>query len=309
MEGTWESKIAAASAARLAVFRQIGTPSDDVLAPLIGPALMGGPPWPVRPAWRLIRRADSIILASDGLSNPWQDRPGPGHGLEVFMETREPLLPEDAELTVVASTWLFSAVAEISNVIAGHGGVRSLIEELGTVSVEIAGERFPADHRNEHSRVGVLLGVSTRGLPTAIHGPDGEVYLVPITLLTRAELKHIVEVGDKARAAIAQRLAESEDGHLAVLDRETVMDESHGGPPPPPAPARAAKAAAQAAPKPSTKKVAAKKPVAKAAPAAKKATAKKPAAKKPAAKKPAAKKAAPKKAAPKKAPAKKAKRR
>ncbi|MEG1052532.1 MAG: hypothetical protein RSF79_10870, partial [Janthinobacterium sp.] len=65
---------AAACAARDAFYGTLGTVDADVLAPLVNPAFMGGPRWPsLRQAWRVIRRPDSIVIASDGLSDPFED--------------------------------------------------------------------------------------------------------------------------------------------------------------------------------------------------------------------------------------------
>ncbi|MGN6106212.1 MAG: hypothetical protein ACTHU0_13980 [Kofleriaceae bacterium] len=229
MEASWDERLAAASAARLALFQQIGTPSSDVIAPLIGPALTGGPSWPSRPAWRLIQRDDSVVLISDGLSDPWEEEEGAGFGLEVYVEVDAAELPGEASLTDVARSWLFAAVSEISNVIAGHGGVRALIEELGTVSVEVSGERFPEALRNEHGRVGVLLGVPARDLPQRVdYAGGGDAMLVAITVLALPELERIVAEGDEARREIAEHLASQEHGHRSRLDRAPVVEAGEG---------------------------------------------------------------------------------
>ena len=221
---TWDERLKSAGLARRAVYDRMGSISEDVLAPLIGPALTGGPRWPSRPAWRVIRRDNRVALASDGLSDPWETAPGAGYALEVFMETPEQVLPEGAPLTDLAKTWLFSAVSEISNLIADHGGVRPLLEEFGSVSVEIDGARFPESLRNDEGRVGVLLGLSARGVPERIAYPGGgDARLLPITVLTRDELAHIVAGGDAARKELVGWLAECPTGHLSVLDRASTV--------------------------------------------------------------------------------------
>jgi hypothetical protein len=221
---TWDERLKSAGLARRAVYDRMGSISEDVLAPLIGPALTGGPRWPSRPAWRVIRRDGRVALASDGLSDPWETASGAGYALEVFMETPEQVLPEGAPLTDLAKTWLFSAVSEISNLIADHGGVRPLLEEFGSVSVEIDGTRFPDSLRNDEGRVGVLLGISARGVPERIVYPGGgDARLLPITVLTRDELAHIVAGGDAARKELVGWLAGSASGHLSVLDRPSTV--------------------------------------------------------------------------------------
>jgi len=64
--------LATACAARDAFYASLGSMDSDVLTPLINPAFSGGPRWPsLRQAWRVIRKPDSIIIASDGLSDPF----------------------------------------------------------------------------------------------------------------------------------------------------------------------------------------------------------------------------------------------
>jgi hypothetical protein len=220
---TYDDKLSNAAQTRLAVYATMGEPSQDVLAPLVGPLLTGGPAWPSRPAWRAIRRKKTIILASDALSDPWEEKKGAGYELEVFMEGPGNLLPEGAPLTTLAGTWLYSAVAEISNTVARHGGVRGLLDELGAISVEVDGGEFPKRLHSQHGRVGVLLGVPARGLPDRIQYSKGEdARLVAITLLTPDELEWIVDEGESARAAIVKALAESPTGHQSILDRPSV---------------------------------------------------------------------------------------
>ena len=272
MDATWDERLKTAGLARRAVYDRMGSISEDVLAPLLGPALTGGPRWPSRPAWRVIRREGRVALASDGLSDPWESGPGPGYALEVFMETPERLLPEGAPLTDLAKTWLFSAVSEISNLIADHGGVRPLLEKFGSVSVEIDGTRFPETLRNDEGRVGVLLGLGAPGVPEKIVYPSGgDARLLPITVLTREELDHIVEGGDAARAELVGWLATSRTGHLSVLDRPSAVQPKKRRA----TTQRPIEVAKKAAPPPKKKPKPVAKPVAKKAkPAAKKAAAK-----------------------------------
>lgn len=220
---TYDERVAQAGDARLAAYAAIGEPSADVLAPILGPLLTGGPEWPTRPAWRPIRRATTVALTSDALSDPWEDRPGAGYRMEVFAEGPAELWPAGVALTAIAGTWLFSVVSEISNVVAGHGGVRELLDELGAVSVEVEGDRFPAHLRNEHGRVGVLLGVPARDVPDRFRFPGGDdVRWVAITVLTREELDRVVKGGDAARVALTAALAASPAGHVSDLSRPSV---------------------------------------------------------------------------------------
>lgn len=62
----------------------VGTVEQDVLSYLISPTFSGGPYWPsTRQAYRVVRRGDAIILATEGLSDPFDDTEGMGNGFEI----------------------------------------------------------------------------------------------------------------------------------------------------------------------------------------------------------------------------------
>lgn len=213
--GDHDTRVRAACAARREAYGQLGIVASDVLAPLLGPALLGGSRWPTRPAWRVVERDGRTAIASDALSDPWDDEFGVGFGLEFWIEADEPI-------AVVAGSWLLAAITDVSYTAAGHGGVRNLIDELGTLSIEIGGRVFPPALRNEHGRVGVLLGVPS-DLPQWLTMPEGRARLVPITVLTAAELAHIVARGDAGRVQIARKLAAAPAGMRSSLTRPSVV--------------------------------------------------------------------------------------
>ena len=72
---TLEDLLEKSSRAREAVWQQLGSLEPLVLSHLVSPTLSGGPKWPaLRQAFRLVRRPNgNIILASDGLSDPFDD--------------------------------------------------------------------------------------------------------------------------------------------------------------------------------------------------------------------------------------------
>ncbi|KKR30268.1 hypothetical protein A2715_03225 [Candidatus Woesebacteria bacterium RIFCSPHIGHO2_01_FULL_39_32] len=63
--------------ARNKFWAAVGKVDSDVFAPLINPAFSGGPKWPsLRQAYRKIVTNDGVlIIASDGLSDPFEDTP------------------------------------------------------------------------------------------------------------------------------------------------------------------------------------------------------------------------------------------
>src|SRR5687767_4405409 len=111
MEATWSSW---------------GALEPDVIAHLINPTFMGGPRWPgMRQAYRVARSADLVLIASDGLSDPYDPGFGPddtnGLGLEVFAVTGDDIAREGVDaVTRYGATWLHDLVFQCAHLAAGH---------------------------------------------------------------------------------------------------------------------------------------------------------------------------------------------
>ena len=218
--------LAAACAARDASYATLGTMDADVLAPLVNPAFMGGPRWPsLRQAWRVIRRPDSVIIASDGLSDPFEDDDDVfvprGHLLEVCIEA--PLAAFDGDQ--VQASWLFDVIYQISQNVADHGSIDLLLQRHGSVSMVLDVQDAPEGLEDENEQVGVLLAQGASTIPPLFATPYGEVMLLTATVLQPAELAYISEAADKAqsRRDLAAALAASPTGHLSVAKRPAVI--------------------------------------------------------------------------------------
>ncbi|PIF08050.1 hypothetical protein [Janthinobacterium sp. 13] len=218
--------LAAACAGRDAFYATLGTVDADVLAPLVNPAFMGGPRWPsLRQAWRVIRRAESIILASDGLSDPFEDDDDVfvprGHLLEVCIEA--PLSAFDGQ--EVAQSWLFDVIYQVSQNVADHGSIDLLVQRHGSVSMVLDVQDAPEGLEDENEQVGVLLAQGVATIPPSFDTPYGEVMLLTATVLQPAELAHIGNAADKAqsRRDLAAALAASPTGHASVAGRPAVI--------------------------------------------------------------------------------------
>lgn len=74
-QNTLEDLLDRTAAARKDTWQEIGTQEPIVLNDTVNPALMGGPKWPaLRQGFRIVRRrTGNVILASDGLSDPFDD--------------------------------------------------------------------------------------------------------------------------------------------------------------------------------------------------------------------------------------------
>lgn len=72
---TIEELLEQSSQARENMWKRVGTLEPMVLSHTVNPASTGGPKWPAhRQAFRVIKRPNgNVILASDGLSDPFDD--------------------------------------------------------------------------------------------------------------------------------------------------------------------------------------------------------------------------------------------
>jgi hypothetical protein len=206
--------------ARDAFVQSLGKVDPYVLAPLINPALLGGPMWPdLRQAWRVVRRGDHIILVSDGLSDPFSDEAdaNSGFGVEVLAESADPL-PEQLQ-----RSWLFDLVYQVSQQCAAHGGVGDLITELGLISLELPMSEVLRPVATINNTAGVLLGVPAPGMPSQFALPGGSARVVTAKLLWPSELQYAASNGKAAREDLAKRFAADGTHHLSSMLRKRVI--------------------------------------------------------------------------------------
>lgn len=205
--------------ARDAAYGTLGKLEPDVLTFLLNPAFTGGPRWPsLRQAWRIIHRPGGTLLASDGLSDPFddQDSPSIGFGLECIIETDEPL-PR------IPNSWLFHALVQVCQTAAGHGGLRELLDDMKLLSVELSGEDMPDALVTADGSVGAMLGVPSSTLPRLLQTPAGDVHLVTVKLLLAEELEYVRQKGARGREELARRFARSGQEHLSRTRRAPVI--------------------------------------------------------------------------------------
>lgn len=195
-----------------------------MLTHIVNPAFLGGPAWPaLRQAFVKIETPDTVILAGDGLSDPFDDmeEPNQGFSLECYLESDDPALRKN--IADLKKTWQFQLVYEVAQNFANHGGVKALLEEYGTLSMEFSHIDVPEPFRDEEGRVGILLGLESEQIPTSITGPAGDIRLVSIKILTSQELQYILEKGAVGRKRLAQLFREQGSHHLSSLDRNSVV--------------------------------------------------------------------------------------
>ena len=168
---------------------------------------MGGPRWPaLRQAFCVVRRARVVLVASDGLSDPFDAGEGPadqnGLGLECFAMSDEPI-------DEVAGSWLFDLVWQLSQFAADRRDLAALLADLGLMTTELYDVGIPVEYRtrfvNPEGRVGVLFGLVEPPIPAAVVGPLSSIRLVSAKLLTLEELAFAMDRGPAGRRHLAQQ--------------------------------------------------------------------------------------------------------
>lgn len=204
-----------------------GTVDADVLAPLINPSFMGGPGWPsLRQAYRTIRRPDATLIASDGLSDPYDSMDESqanaeykglnGLGLEVYAEA-EPITGS------VQGTWQFDLVYQAAQLMAAQGNVISLIEEMTYITSEFFNVSVPPEFLTANNTVGIILGLPNAKFGDTVQLSAEPVKMVNVKLLTLAELKYVIENGEEGRNKLAELLIAQGNATLSTLERPSVI--------------------------------------------------------------------------------------
>jgi hypothetical protein len=213
----------------------VGQIEPDLIGYLISPELMGDPAWPTtRQAFRVVRRERSVIVATDGLSDPFQDLSPAGNGfeMELFVETESLSLEvlKGPGVEAIKTSWPFALVEHVARVVADFGGVRHNLDEMGVISLELPGlandplisEQVPARFIDGDT-LSVLIGVPTTTAPESIlDAPNAPVRVSAILLLTAAELQHVRSGEEAARRQILAHLA-AHDGHICSLERPSAV--------------------------------------------------------------------------------------
>ncbi|WP_230924924.1 Suppressor of fused protein (SUFU) [Pseudomonas wenzhouensis] len=116
-------------------WQTVGSVERDVLTYLISPAFSGGAQWPsTRQAYRIVRRGEAIILATEGLCDPFDDVQDMGNGfeMELFLESAD--IPEHArgkpgEVDPLKGSWAFELIEHVAATVADAGGIVRQIEQ------------------------------------------------------------------------------------------------------------------------------------------------------------------------------------
>jgi hypothetical protein len=202
---------------RNAFWTSVGALDEDVIAHFINPTLMGGPAWPsLRQAFATIRRPDVTIIASDGLSDPYEESTEDynGLGLEVYVET----YPLEG---YVQNTWQFQLVYQAAQLMAEQGNVISLLEELTYITTEFY--NVDAPFKTDRGTVGAILGLPSGKFDDTVALSLESVKMVNVKLLTLEELNYVIENGEEGRTKLAELLIKQGGATISTLDRPSVI--------------------------------------------------------------------------------------
>jgi hypothetical protein len=224
--------------ARDRFWKAIGSVDPYVMANMVSPSPTGGAAWPTtRQAYLIIRRDASVILATDGMSDPFEDpeKKGNGFEMELFLETNDIELadhPTDEDYGKVRGSWAFELLMETGKLVAGNGGIVPMLDKFGVISTEFPGvsqshaikDQVPERFVTEDGSVGILIGEPAPDFDAVIADtPLSKVRAVPIVLLTADELTYIRNGGEAARKEVEAKLQALPSGFRSDLNRPSVL--------------------------------------------------------------------------------------
>jgi hypothetical protein len=213
------------AAARRQAWSAIGTVDDDAITYLVSPQFGGGPAWPTtRQAYRVVRPAGSLIIASDGLSDLFvgTDSDAPGFGCEVYIECPD---LAGAAFEDLKRSWQFQLIENFAQNVADFGGITGPLEKYGVISMELpATETTPQRWITERGSVGALVGIEVPARPARCRlAEDATIRLVALTLMLPDETEHAIKGGNAARGELAAILIATGTGLTSPADRRSVL--------------------------------------------------------------------------------------
>lgn len=209
-----------------AYWEKIGTVDSDVISYLINPAFMGSPPWPGgRQAFKIIRTSNSLIIASDGLSDPFDedaDSQRNGFEMEIYIEVKS---QQDMTFDDIKNSAAFALIEQCARQIAEWGGITTLLDQIKIISSEIPvpNGAIPETFLNQDGYVGVLFGMEAVNRPAFVpNTPLSPVRMVAVTALSPAEVQDIA-MGKLPREQMAQMLMDAGHGPISDFHRDSLV--------------------------------------------------------------------------------------
>lgn len=203
----------------------LGPASDRILS-----SAPAGSLWPGgHEAYRLVHRGNAILLATDGLSDPVGETAATnGFEIELFVEGPG----EGAPAQVAGDGWMLEVLRRVAAIVAEEQGILRPLERHGPIPLELTNvsssaaiaARLPAQFLTADDVLGVLIGGPDPDFATRIEDmPLSPVRVVPVVLLTAAELGELRAGDGDTRDAVVAQLSASGVGHCSDLQRESIV--------------------------------------------------------------------------------------
>lgn len=227
--------------ARDASLARLGQVSDQVLTRVTpfrrtdaGPEMFF---WPGRAtgAIRIVQRAQSVLLVTDGMSDPWSPElhpvpPAFTFGIELALEVPHHAL-DDTSDHAIQQSWLADLLWALTEwVVAEKYDVKGRLRRFDCITLGAPPVRRLEPLVGKNGFLGLLAGIPwgvsdlrRQALLAPLDGDDG-VWLVPLKLLTGDEYDWAIAVPDGARTrALAEAFLRRGDAHLSWANRPSVL--------------------------------------------------------------------------------------
>lgn len=225
--GDADDRVSAAARTRTAMWASVGRVDSHVVGHIINPAFMGGPRWPaLRQAFLKVTLPNGLaIIASDGLSDPWDDDPEPNTGLGVEVYWVAPL--GEVAVGELAAHWEFASLYQLAQNIANIGSPVKALGDYGAISMTISPTTSAPDDwyaDQQATDLGSVFGMALAGVPREVQLPGGPVRLAGATALRPDELAAVLGPdGQEIRRRIAASLELLPLDVLASPNRPSVL--------------------------------------------------------------------------------------
>jgi hypothetical protein len=212
---------------RDAFWKSIGKVHPDVIAHIINPSFMGGPRWPsVRQAFIVIEKGENTILASDGLSDPYDDydenpknQSYNGTGLEVYIVANKIF----ESFNDIVTSWQCAVLRQVAQTAAANPNLISMLNDYRFVSSTVSNVELPERFITENNDIGIILGLDNPIVPAKLELSIEAISLVNIALLLPIELDYIMKSGGEARIEIGEKLMKLPGAITHPLERDAVI--------------------------------------------------------------------------------------
>lgn len=213
--------------ARNAYWNQLGRTAPEPLGYDVSPETKGVPAWPTaEQRFRIVRTTNTLIIATEGLSDPFGAFRGPvdtnGFGMELFIEV--PGMQASSPEAIHAS-WAFKALEHTAILCAHAKGLGELLEVNGVMSLDLSRDCVPSGWivPGHAEPAGGLLGMPMPpGRDIIKNMPLSQVKVIPLTLIFPEELEDCLVSGPNERRALVNDLLTTGQGHKSDPKRSSL---------------------------------------------------------------------------------------